>query len=56
MMMSWIHDEPFVLSANQHNGDLVANYPFDETVDGRPSHYTKSPDDRTFRCVILANS
>lgn len=56
MMMSWLHDIPFVLSSNMHNGDLVANYPFDETVDNRPKKYTKSPDDKTFRYLAESYS
>jgi len=40
-----------VLSANLHEGDLVANYPFDASrVDGA-NQYAKSADDATFRAL-----
>ena len=46
----WILSWPFVLSANLHEGDLVANYPFDESPDPMAIQaYAKSPDDKTFR-------
>ena len=39
----------FQLSANMHGGDLVANYPYDESKTDNPTQYTPSPDDMTFR-------
>eukprot|EP00117_Sycon_ciliatum_P049085 scpid23739/ scgid3551/ Carboxypeptidase D; Metallocarboxypeptidase D; gp180 len=47
----WLEAYPFVLSANLHNGALVANYPYDDAP--LPS---KSPDDRVFRQLAKAYS
>lgn len=47
--MDWVLSEPFVLSANLHNGALVANYPFDDNDDPEVTKENLSPDDQIFK-------
>lgn len=47
-VMNWILSEPFVLSANLHNGALVANYPFDDAPN-EAQRENLSPDDAVFK-------
>lgn len=47
-VLNWSLSYPFVLSSNLHGGSLVANYPYDDTEDGK-SIWTPSPDELLFR-------
>uniref|UniRef100_A0A2C9JLP4 Peptidase M14 domain-containing protein n=1 Tax=Biomphalaria glabrata TaxID=6526 RepID=A0A2C9JLP4_BIOGL len=49
-LMSWIEENPFVLSANLHGGSVVASYPFDDSAKHTSSgYYSAAPDDQIFK-------
>jgi len=51
-VIDWVFSQPFVLSANFHDGAVVANYPWDDSH-GPERQKSISPDDATF--VALAS-
>ena len=53
MLIEWTLDNPFVVSANFHDGAKVANYPWDEHPKGY-FQYSKAPDDDFF--ILLAKT
>lgn len=52
----WSLIYPFVLSGNLHGGALLANYPFDSTIDKLGPKESKSPDDSTFKMLATTYS
>jgi len=46
-VIDWVFNQPFVLSANFHDGAVVANYPFDDSHEGNGIK-SLTPDDSTF--------
>jgi len=46
-VIDWVFSQPFVLSANFHDGAVVANYPWDDSH-GPEREKSISPDDATF--------
>jgi len=49
-IIDWVFSQPFVLSANFHDGAVVANYPWDDS-NGRDGMQSLTPDDQTFRAL-----
>lgn len=49
---NWIVKNPFVLSANFHGGDLVVNYPYDDS-NNHQTKYAPTPDDTLFRDIAF---
>jgi len=49
-IIDWVFSQPFVLSANFHDGAVVANYPWDDSNE-REGMQSLTPDDQTFRAL-----
>uniref|UniRef100_A0A061S7Q8 Carboxypeptidase D n=1 Tax=Tetraselmis sp. GSL018 TaxID=582737 RepID=A0A061S7Q8_9CHLO len=47
-VMDWARSHHFVAGVSMHEGAVVANYPWDGSLDRR-THYSASPDDAAFR-------
>lgn len=54
-IIDWLKEYPFVLSANFHNGALVANYPYDNSISGADI-YTPTSNDDVFVQLALSYS
>lgn len=55
-VIQWIRSFNFVLSANLHGGAVVANYPYDKSLEHRVQGFrrtanTPTPDDKLFQKV-----
>lgn len=62
-VIQWIRSFNFVLSANLHGGAVVANYPYDKSLEHRLRGFrrtsnTPTPDDKLFQkvCVYVSAS
>ena len=50
-IIRWMKGRKFVMGANLHGGDIVANYGFDGNRQHRSGDYCATPDDPTFRYI-----
>ncbi|XP_038601403.1 carboxypeptidase Z [Tachyglossus aculeatus] len=54
-VMKWIRDNPFVLSASLHGGDLVVSYPFDFSQHPLEEQmFSPTPDEKMFKLLSKA--
>eukprot|EP01099_Mayorella_cantabrigiensis_P002738 TRINITY_DN2213_c0_g1_i1.p1 TRINITY_DN2213_c0_g1~~TRINITY_DN2213_c0_g1_i1.p1 ORF type:complete len:517 (-),score=97.54 TRINITY_DN2213_c0_g1_i1:149-1699(-) len=56
VMMNWISSKNFILSANFHGGEVVANYPWDGNFPHISGLYTGTQDDELFKNLALTYS